>query len=166
MKYWYTSDSHLGHRKIIEYCDRPFSSVEEMNRVLIERWNEVVKPEDIVYHCGDFAFGPVSACREFLDALNGTVFLVLGNHDRSARRMEEVGFAGAFDSLIVEEDGMLIGMNHRPKFDIGGKSCDIYLYGHVHNIVCENAPPNSVNICVEHTDYRPVDLEWIRSRVK
>ena len=54
MKFWYSSDSHFHHRRIIEYCSRPFPSVEEMNQVMIERWNEVVKPDDIVYHCGDF----------------------------------------------------------------------------------------------------------------
>ena len=48
MKYFFTSDSHFHHANIIKYCNRPFSSVEEMNQVMIERWNEVVKPDDVV----------------------------------------------------------------------------------------------------------------------
>ena len=57
MSTFFTSDHHFGHAKIIEYCKRPFSSVEEMNQVMIDRWNEVVGPDDHVYHLGDFAFG-------------------------------------------------------------------------------------------------------------
>jgi len=36
------SDIHLDHDNIIDYCDRPFSSVEEMNETLVEHWNAVV----------------------------------------------------------------------------------------------------------------------------
>ena len=165
MKFWYSSDSHFHHRRIIEYCSRPFSSVGEMNQVMIERWNEVVKPDDIVYHCGDFCFGSLCAVHETVSQLNGHIFLVRGNHDRHWKRVESIGFAGVYDSLIVEDNGLFLGMNHRPRFDFDGKPCDIYLYGHVHNNEVPDAPPNSVNVCVEMTDYRPVDLEWIRSRV-
>ena len=51
---WFSADAHYGHKRIIEYCDRPFESVDEMDRALIENWNEVVQPEDDVYFLGDF----------------------------------------------------------------------------------------------------------------
>ena len=56
MNYFFTSDLHLGHKNIIKYCNRPFSSLEEMNRIIIRRWNERVKVEDIVFVIGDFCF--------------------------------------------------------------------------------------------------------------
>lgn len=43
MNTWFTSDTHWGHSKIIEHSHRPFESIGEMDEVLIERWNKVVK---------------------------------------------------------------------------------------------------------------------------
>lgn len=49
MKIFFTSDLHFGHKNIIQYDQRPFSSVDEMDAALIERWNRKVSPEDLVY---------------------------------------------------------------------------------------------------------------------
>ena len=38
---WFTSDTHFGHKEIIRFTGRPFASVEEMDRELIRRWNEI-----------------------------------------------------------------------------------------------------------------------------
>ena len=32
---WFTSDLHLGHRSVLNFCERPFETVEEMNETLI-----------------------------------------------------------------------------------------------------------------------------------
>ncbi|MBX9455469.1 MAG: metallophosphoesterase [Rhizobium sp.] len=80
---FYTSDSHFGHQGMLEFAGRPFASVAEMDRFLIEAWNSTVGDADIVYHVGDFAVGdrdPVRIKRIF-DQLRGRKFLVLGNHD-------------------------------------------------------------------------------------
>ena len=54
---FFTSDTHFGHGNILELCPttRPFASAEEMNDVIVERWNEKVGKKDTVYHLGDFA---------------------------------------------------------------------------------------------------------------
>ena len=53
-KIWVTSDTHFGHANIIKYCNRPFPDPAIMDKAIIDRHNEVVKPEDTVIHIGDF----------------------------------------------------------------------------------------------------------------
>jgi calcineurin-like phosphoesterase family protein len=55
---WFTADFHLGHKNIIRYCNRPFDTVEEMNRTIIERLKSLVKTNHILYFLGDFCIGP------------------------------------------------------------------------------------------------------------
>ncbi|MGH9119072.1 MAG: hypothetical protein ACRD0A_14675 [Acidimicrobiales bacterium] len=59
MTRWFTADLHLGHANIIDYSRRPFDSVDEMNRALIDNWNEVVD-DDEVWMLGDFALGKIA----------------------------------------------------------------------------------------------------------
>ena len=48
--YFWTADQHYAHKNCIKYCNRPFSSVEEMDEELINRHNSVVGDNDIVIH--------------------------------------------------------------------------------------------------------------------
>ena len=48
-KIFWTSDTHFGHGNVIKYCSRPFSSVEEMNEVMINNFNSRVKEEDLTF---------------------------------------------------------------------------------------------------------------------
>lgn len=77
-----TSDHHFGHARIIELCNRPFSSVEEMNEEMIRRWNEVVIDDDTVYHLGDLSMGQADENITMTARLNGRKFLLPGNHDK------------------------------------------------------------------------------------
>src|SRR5687767_6574594 len=79
---FYTADSHWFHKLMV--TRRGFSSVEEMNERLIENWNAVVKKGDRVYHLGDVSLGKPEPTAEILGRLNGTIYLVRGNHDSAA----------------------------------------------------------------------------------
>ena len=77
---YFTADLHLGHANIIRHCGRPFASVEDMDRCLIDNWNRRVRPEDTVYILGDLMF----ACKDpaaYLTQLAGQKHLIVGNHD-------------------------------------------------------------------------------------
>lgn len=79
---WFTGCTHFGHANIIKLAERPYGSVKEMDEVLIARWNATVKPNDTVYHLGDFAWKQPEAERaELFDRLKGRIVKIQGNHD-------------------------------------------------------------------------------------
>src|SRR5216684_2816074 len=79
------SDSHFGHANLLNFKRedgspvRSFSCAEEMDEVMIDRWNSVVKPTDKVYHLGDVAMKKDSIAT--VSRCNGHKRLILGNHD-------------------------------------------------------------------------------------
>lgn len=80
---WFTADTHFGHARIIELCNRPFSSVEEMNEKLVDNWNGRVSDEDDVYILGDLALGKLVDSLEYVKLLKGRhKYLIPGNHDK------------------------------------------------------------------------------------
>jgi len=83
MATFFTADTHFGHANIINYSNRPFATVEEMNETLIRSWNSTVSPEDCAYILGDFAYRSAKPIEEYLKRLNGEKHLLSGNHERS-----------------------------------------------------------------------------------
>ena len=80
---YFTSDLHLGHRGIITMQNRPFKTVEEMNRILIQNFNACVGKGDTVCILGDICHHmPVEAANDTISSLHGTKYLVKGNHDK------------------------------------------------------------------------------------
>lgn len=86
---YFLSDTHFFHKGVIGYSKRPYSSVEEMNEALISNWNAVVPRNGHVFHLGDFSFGRRVDTEEILRRLNGTKYLILGNHDSSMNRFKK-----------------------------------------------------------------------------
>jgi calcineurin-like phosphoesterase family protein len=79
---FFTSDTHFGHKNIIKFSNRPFYSIEEMDEVLIQNWNNVVGKNDTIYHLGDFCFGN---SKKYLKRLNGNIIRIKGSHDRDMK---------------------------------------------------------------------------------
>ena len=80
--YFFTSDEHYGHDRIIEYCQRPFKDVEEMNEVLIAKHNQVVGKNDITVHAGDFGwFKKEADAQKIIKRLYGSHIFIKGSHD-------------------------------------------------------------------------------------
>lgn len=94
---WFSADLHLGHQRVIELCNRPFESVEEMNAAIVDNFNDVAgTPEDRLILLGDICMGKLVDSLEWLGKLKaGEVVLVPGNHDRWSLSYEHRGDAGA-----------------------------------------------------------------------
>ena len=95
MKTFFTADHHFGHANIIKYTNRPFTNIEEQDRILIQNWNSVVGPNDMVYYLGDFCFRDFN---KYFHALNGKIIFIEGNHDKVAAKNKEKFVTGARSS--------------------------------------------------------------------
>ena len=84
-KIFITSDTHFGHDREFIYGPRGFKSVQEADAEIIRRWNEVVGPEDTVYHLGDVMLNDNENGMNCLRQLNGHIKLIRGNHDTNSR---------------------------------------------------------------------------------
>lgn len=128
-----TADTHFGHHGILKH--RPFDSVEEMDFYLIDRWNSVVKPSDVVWHLGDFEWKPTIARMSYLlHRLNGSIHLIRGNHDpKSCAWYESVGFASCHDMCHLLHDDHRIHLCHYPieKWRNMGHGA-LHFHGHSH----------------------------------
>lgn len=162
MTRWYSSDHHFGHTNIIKYCNRPFANVDEMNKTLIENWNTVVRPEDDVYHLGDFCFS--KSPEDFLSRLNGKKYLVRGNHDRK-ETCSSPGWVEVAPIMEVNDHGKLFVLSHFP-FEVWNRSHhdSWHLHGHSHG----NLPPrgNRLDVGVDPMGYFPVDFAQIKSLIE
>lgn len=161
-----TSDTHFFHTNIIQYCNRPWATVEEMNEGLIERWNSVVGKEDTVIHLGDFGFGGKTRIKGIFDRLNGKIDLIMGNHDNfRVRDYYKMGFHRVYDKPILYKDFFLL--SHEPVGWVKDGGVYANIYGHVHDLPhFKNFTQNTFCACVERTDYKPILFEDIVAKMK
>ena len=162
---YYISDLHLQHFNIINMCNRPFQSVEEMNKALIDNWNKVVKDNDDVYFLGDFSFKcNQQRATEFLKQLKGRKFFIKGNHDKNTwlQSIKEQGLIEWYkDYAEINDAGRMVILCHYPLHSWNGLYRGSYhLYGHVHNLTVENIDwqKNRFNVSCEVTNYYPITL--------
>lgn len=102
MNYYFTSDQHFSHDKIIEYCNRPFKNTTEMNETIIKRYNSIVNDTDICFFIGDIGLGKRDELKLIIDSLKGIKILVLGNHDRySTKFYYDCGFSVVCKNITI-----------------------------------------------------------------
>ncbi len=193
---WFTSDTHFGHTNILQYEaeNRPFKTVEEMNEYLIQMWNNVVRPNDTVYHLGDFCFGLANL--QYASRLKGKKRLVLGNHDT----YNSGAYLQYFDKLYgakyweqcilthIPVHGYNLGQ-HFQQYKITAPSM-LNVHGHLHSnhvkraignlveiqtdqgpvqmtqVICEERDPYYFNVSVEQHNLTPINADVIRQHIK
>ena len=159
---WLISDTHFGHANIIRHCNRPFESVEEMNEVMIARWNAVVRPQDHIYHLGDVA-GP-HVYDQIMPRLAGHKRLILGNHDDTIPMQKLMRH---FDKILAWRLFKPLLLTHVPIHVGSFGKADVNVHGHIHEKPSP-APQDDkrwFNACVEWQDYTPVHLETVCQRL-
>lgn len=112
-------------------------SVNIMDNYLIDRINEIVQPNDTLWHLGDFAFARqhvyYKQCRYYRDRINcRNVNIVWGNHDQP-RKIRDL-FGEAYDLHEMREGNQRIILCHYA-MAVWNKSHrgNWQLYGHSHS---------------------------------
>lgn len=178
MTTWFTSDTHYWHKAIIGYCNRPYSSVEEMNAGLIANYRACVKPEDHVYHLGDFGFCGVDTGLEIIKQLPGRKHWILGNHDgklarRAASYFEEVvPYKLLMEHIKYEDDEGVPQQYHMPivlfhfpitSWDGMGRG-SFHLHGHCHGSLPDTGSLR-LDVGVDCWNMSPVSMETIQNEM-
>ncbi|MGO0061744.1 metallophosphoesterase [Brevibacillus fluminis] len=158
-KIFVISDHHFGHKQIIDFESRPFHDVDEMTTKMIERWNAVVGKEDNVFHLGDFSFLNREKTRDIVQQLNGSKFLIMGNHDRGRTKewWLDVGFDEVSEYPLVY--GGFYFLSHEPMY-MNKNMPYVNIHGHIHGQKYEGN--QYMNVSVEQWDYTPVSFEQIK----
>ena len=164
-----TADHHFGHANIIEYTNRPFASVEEMDAALIAAWNERVTDYDLVYHLGDFTLGGINKMLRYYRQLNGIIVLMQGNHDWRWMGEYRQWKHGVIDMMpplhTIEIDGNLVVMCHYAMrvWDRAHHG-SFHIYGHSHGEL--PGVGRSMDVGVDtHPDYAPYTIREVLSKL-
>lgn len=170
MKYFFTADTHFAHTKILQYCKRPFLTIEEHDEALIKNWNDRVGKDDTVFHLGDFGMGRAEHLLEIRNRLNGHVHLIRGNHDaRLPRHFIDTFESAHYYSVVKVPDAdrhmtQRIVLFHFPIQNWDGKSHGTWeLNGHSHGTLPEDINMLRIDVGVDSFSFSPVPYETLRN---
>jgi calcineurin-like phosphoesterase family protein len=172
MKTFFTADTHFNHSRIIQYCLRPFADATDMNEQLIANWNNVVTPDDVVYHLGDFAFGDANGVDRVMRRLNFKHFhFIKGNHDKPFcdwyhSNKDDTYLAPKVSlypsHLETKIEGHKFTLCHFA-MRVWNESHRgaLHLYGHSHGTLPDDCNSKSFDVGVDCHDFAPISLERV-----
>lgn len=137
-KIYITADTHWGHKNILNFNPdtRKYLDIDHMNSSMIKEWNNIVTPNDLVYHLGDVAFTNAEKATAIMNQLNGRKILIKGNHDD--KLVQDAKFVACFEEihsyLEIRHNDILVCMFHFPIMDWrnAGRG-SVHLHGHCHS---------------------------------
>ncbi|MBO4461554.1 MAG: metallophosphoesterase [Lachnospiraceae bacterium] len=159
---YYIADLHFCHGNLNDNMDcRGFSSVEEMNQHMIDKWNSRVRSNDEVVILGDFCISTTGKeVNEILARLKGRKYLIVGNHDKyiERRSFDQSQFKWIENYKEIKDNKRKVILSHYPimcyngqyHFDSEGPKTYM-LYGHVHNTYDEVLVNNYIKEVSKHT---------------
>ena len=165
LDFFITSDTWFGRPQILDIANRTsFSSIEKMNEVFIKNWNSLVKPDDIVFHLGNFAWDPITA-RKVFKKLNGEISFLIGHSDDALLEVEsEFSNINIINGQIVELPDHDSVLCHYPLEVWNGKfSGTLHFHGHTtYSHKTDLSVSNRINVCPDFWDYYPVKYSTIK----
>ena len=173
MQTFFTSDTHFDDEFAIGYFNRPFKSMDEMNAVMVERWNQVVTDDDLVYHLGDFTPQDLSHFTKWALRLNGNIRILPGNMDRLWLQdfgiNEKVQVMPPLISLAFETLGrvgqpqVIVLCHYSMQVWERSNHGSWHLFGHSHGKL--KGVGLSFDIGVDCTEFVPLSLEEVATKM-
>jgi calcineurin-like phosphoesterase family protein len=163
--HYFTSDLHFFHQNIIKHSHRPFSSLEEMEVLLINNWNSVVTKSDIVYVLGDVAFltygRKIEDLEKILKMLNGQKFLVKGNHDNK-KIIDLNVWIHTYVIKSIKIYGQSIALCHYPMMSWNSIHHGAWhLHGHCHGNL-KTSHGKMYDVGVDTNNFTPISFDQIK----
>lgn len=167
---WFISDTHWGHANILTFMHndvpvRNFSSVQEMDETIIENWNKVVKPDDLVYHLGDVVLGTGDNANylSILNRCNGTKELIKGNHDLLDDSIYLQYFKRVRHMVVFQKKPKMV-LTHVPVHENCVDRFRKNIHGHIHQSMIDD--DRYINCCVDfpENNYTPLHIDEINKR--
>ena len=169
-KIFFTADHHFGHKNIIKFANRPFASVEEMNKALIERWNAKVGPDDEVYHLGDVGLCSQGKLRKILERLNGKIYLIRGNHEKSAEACHSrFEWIKDYHELVVDDPDqergqqLVVLMHYAMRVWNVSHWGSYMLYGHSHGELSDDPNARLIDVGVDCHNFAPISYAEVKA---
>lgn len=159
MTIWFTSDNHFFHKGILNFCreTRKGNTVDEMNELMIEKWNSQVQPTDFVYTLGDFSFGNANQTEDILRRLNGRKHLIKGNHDYWIDGRTRGYFESIDDYKELQINKQKWVMFHYPIWEWNKMHYgSFHLYGHVHGTT--TVPGRAIDVGIDSRPQKDMGL--------
>jgi calcineurin-like phosphoesterase family protein len=173
MNIFFTSDLHLSHKNILlpSYSNRPYATLEEHDQALIENWNRVVGPNDVVYFLGDLALCHPNHALEMVSRLRGNKRWIRGNHDHDdlvkrcgllfewVKEMADI----AIPDVDAPRGVQRIVLNHYA-MRVWNRSHygAWHLYGHSHGNLPDDPKMLSIDVGVDCHNYTPISYAQVK----
>ena len=166
---YFTSDTHFGHDREFIWGPRGFTNHVDHDKEVIRRWNEVVGPDDIVYHLGDVMLGDNEYGISCLRQLNGHIKIIPGNHDTQTRldlyrMVENVEVLGLAEMIKYKKYHFYL--SHHPTMTSNLEKAPylrmhlINLYGHTHQQTqFYNGIPFMFHVGLDSNNNTPISID-------
>lgn len=172
MKIFFTADTHFGHEKAINYQHngkkiRPWNSVVDQDRTLIDNWNTLVSEDDVVYHIGDVCDTSVTNIGDYIKKLHGKKILIKGNLDLADNPEYLNYFSEVYDEFHVvnfNDQQILLSHNYTTTDNLNKYNCTLNVHGHLHTDCVQD--PRYFCVSLERTNFYPISLEQLLVGVK
>jgi calcineurin-like phosphoesterase family protein len=166
---YYTSDWHLGEDRLgingkPNVFFRPFNSVEENNRTIMNNFYKEFQDGDILWHLGDVVVGDIQNSEAYLMQMkskypNSQFNVVLGNYDTDKIELLSKYFHNIYEdfNLVSFSDDLLIYLNHYPskcKEKLESNEYTFAITGHIHSLW--KIKRRIINVGVDAWNFAPI----------